>query len=407
MIMKLESGVYSRFLKKVESLNKRSRKFNLPDIITVTEIRRFRENIKITIDKIKVGVFYRTVNVELVEFNLAGTPPKINGWTFFGKVALEKTESGNHRNILFEIPDRTIPEKYRSSGNDCEHCGHNRQRKHVFILGHDDGRFMQVGRSCLKDFIGHGSPEVIADMMDSAMKYIVDWEFSEFEKGNESYDLGLEHYMTCVCAAVREGGRFITKKECRESCSGCGYTADDALGIVVNPVDKELGIYRTTESDNSKAKEILEWFSGYDSDSNFIYNLKTIVNRGYVQEHELSMFAALYSVWERSGKQTSTFKKGPVVVNEFCGQIGNKIEKTGKFLKSIQYESQFGIGFIYKFMDADGYIFVWFTSCMLQEMEYGDNVSFSGKIKDHKHYGTEKQTVLTRCKVSKVEQMTF
>jgi hypothetical protein len=68
---------------------------------------------------------------------------------------------------------------------------------------------------------------------------------------------------------------------------------------------------------------------------------------------------------------------------------------------------------IYKFTDADGNVFVWKTTGSVGEdrtdnigrdyfykPENGESVKVSGTIKEHNEYRGEKQTVLTRCKVT-------
>src|SRR5699024_10901814 len=53
-----------------------------------------------------------------------------NGWEFVAKV--EATDEGN---IITGPPNsRTVPEHYRTDKLVCDHCDHNRKRKHGFIV---------------------------------------------------------------------------------------------------------------------------------------------------------------------------------------------------------------------------------------------------------------------------------
>lgn len=79
--------------------------------------------------------------------------------------------------------------------------------------------------------------------------------------------------------------------------------------------------------------------------------------------------------------------------------------------KLIAYETQYGFGDIVKMRDESGNLFVWFTSSLtrcetvvngevVQPVQEGDWVNLRGTVKAHDEYRNEKQTTLTRCKLS-------
>ena len=55
---------------------------------------------------------------------------------------------------------------------------------------------------------------------------------------------------------------------------------------------------------------------------------------------------------------------------------------------------------LYKFIDADGNVFSWFSSNSIDGLTEGVNVKLVGTIKKLDEYQGEKQTILTRCKVT-------
>ncbi len=57
---------------------------------------------------------------------------------------------------------------------------------------------------------------------------------------------------------------------------------------------------------------------------------------------------------------------------------------------------------IVKMRDGDDNVFTWFASGY-QNLKRGDRVSVRGTIKKHDEYQGTKQTILTRCKVTKFE----
>nr|NLI49103.1 hypothetical protein [Propionibacterium sp.] len=52
---------------------------------------------------------------------------------------------------------------------ECDHCHTHRPRRSTVLVAHDDtGQLLQVGRSCLKDFLGHNTLPVLLTVDDVA-----------------------------------------------------------------------------------------------------------------------------------------------------------------------------------------------------------------------------------------------
>ena len=84
--------------------------------------------------------------------------------------------------------------------------------------------------------------------------------------------------------------------------------------------------------------------------------------------------------------------------SNYIGEIGKRITinvAEAKYITS--WETMYGMTHLYKFLDADGNVFVWFASSMIDEAEVK---SVKGTVKDHTERDGIKQTVLTRCKVA-------
>lgn len=100
--------------------------------------------------------------------------------------------------------------------------------------------------------------------------------------------------------------------------------------------------------------------------------------------------------------------KAQKAISQFVGSVGDKLDVELKYIGSPHFEvpSFRGYGtemmFIHTFLDGNGNKLVWKTSKGLPEgIESDMMVKVKGTIKDHSEYADEKQTVLTRCKVSK------
>lgn len=96
-------------------------------------------------------------------------------------------------------------------------------------------------------------------------------------------------------------------------------------------------------------------------------------------------------------------------ISKHVGQIGERITINATFDHSAWFTFRLGWStetmYIHTFKDPDGNVLIWKTSSRsLSNLEEGDAVQLTGTVKDHNEYKGEKQTVLTRCKVSRKDE---
>lgn len=102
--------------------------------------------------------------------------------------------------------------------------------------------------------------------------------------------------------------------------------------------------------------------------------------------------------------------KAQKAISQYVGEIGQRITVKGTFVKTAWFNVQSFSGFgedtmyIHTFKDADGNVLVWKTGRGLSDIDlsYGEMVEIKGTVKQHSEYKDEKQTVLTRCKITKM-----
>lgn len=101
-----------------------------------------------------------------------------------------------------------------------------------------------------------------------------------------------------------------------------------------------------------------------------------------------------------TAKQAET---APKTASEFIGKCGDKFNGVLTFNGVSTYETHFTYygetHYIYKFTDGNGNTVVWKTSSF-QEFTNGEKYTVKGTIKEHNEYKGDKQTTLTRCKIS-------
>lgn len=93
-------------------------------------------------------------------------------------------------------------------------------------------------------------------------------------------------------------------------------------------------------------------------------------------------------------------------ISQHVGQIGDKVEIQATYLRSGSWEQRsfrgFGtdLVFCHSFKDEAGNVFTWKTQKGVS-LEPGQPVLVKGTVKQHTEYKDEKQTELTRCKITK------
>ena len=88
------------------------------------------------------------------DVTITGEPPRYEGWRFVA--AVDAVEGGT---ILRYPPGSTAEvNNDQIRAGECDHCHTTRTRRSTVLVTHDDtGQMLQVGRSCLKDFLGHNT----------------------------------------------------------------------------------------------------------------------------------------------------------------------------------------------------------------------------------------------------------
>jgi hypothetical protein len=108
-----------------------------------------------------------------------------------------------------------LPERFRTLGPVCEHCHLSRGRKETFIVRHEDGRMVQVGRQCLRDFLGHDSPDHLVALvcLETTLRASLDAEESGgMLLGAGSGEPSIIWYLAWVIWSIQRWGWLSRRK---------------------------------------------------------------------------------------------------------------------------------------------------------------------------------------------------
>ena len=142
--------------------------------------------------------------------SITGETPRIAGWTFLA--TLQHLEGGT---ILRAVPTDSDEQSsklasYRNADAACDHCHTDRRRVDTFLVGSDAGETKQVGRQCLRDFLGGVSPEEVAAYAQILVEAAAAAEDCEREgrSGEGAYAVAVEQYLPFVASLIRTDGWF-------------------------------------------------------------------------------------------------------------------------------------------------------------------------------------------------------
>lgn len=327
------------------------------------------------------GVFEATYLV------VEGSPAKYNGYTFVASV-----EWVNGSPVVTGSPYYEGEPVDRSAlvKGACDHCGVNRTRRSVVVVETESGERKQVGKSCVKDYLGNS--------------LAVSWfapadPFEEFD-GYGGYGTPLEstlYILTVAASVVRQRG-WVS----RGNAEYLGKTATaDLVALYNDPAprsDHDVALQRElrngfdAEVDGAAALAALEFGKALEPTSDWAQNLQAVIASEWFNPKYTALVVSLAGVYAKS-LQKQALEAEPVVEEPY-GKVGDKVTLTLKVVSSSAFDTQYGLTYANTFT-ADGHRFKWLTR---YGFEPGETVTLKGTIKKFDEWNDKVFTVLTRCK---------
>lgn len=343
------------------------------------------------------------------EVTIAGESPKFAGWTF--QATLQFLHGEEKGLIIRTVPGMRVPTSFRERTDAwCDHCRTIRTRKDTYVVVNEAGEYKEVGSSCIRDFLGHGSPHNVASRLE--FFYEIDRSMKEFEEygsgtGASYKYTDISHYLPYAAQAVLSYGWVSAAKSQewerpRTSSIAWGHFSDHRRGCKCKPGNHQAELDPTPRA-NEIANAVIEAVATVDTDGDWGYNLRTIFTARIMEDRNAGLVTSavlLYfkPVWdsERKEKEDTAAAES---VSEHLGEIGTRMTVGRVSLHSSfpQY-TDFGVSFILKFIDEAGNNLVWFSS---KEYEIGE-YTMVGTIKRHGEYKGIKETAVNRCKLVEV-----
>jgi hypothetical protein len=370
-------------------------------------------------------------DVARLPLTLVGEVPHYAGWRFIA--ALEHLDG---ENITRTIEGEKLPREYRTRGPVCDHCQVSRRRSDTYVLQHVDGRFVQVGSTCIDDFLGCDYAGKLADAASLlAVAYGIAGDGEEGPNegmgGSRQRDFPLTEYLPLVSWAVEVMG-WVSRRAAREQDSEA--TADASWTFMLNPRAAREAKVEVTADHGATALAAAEWAENLtdaevDAESgDYLHNLRAIARNGYVNTKSAGLAASMIVAYQRHlARERRRNERAAGFVDAYVGEVGKrvtfglppKLGKRGKLLKGAPvvlsasavildfvtgYDTDFGYMTVCKFKSAEGALLVWkSTSVGLSREDVGKRYLVAGTIKTHSEYKGAKQTILSRCTLTPEE----
>lgn len=371
--------------KKLQYINNKAKKINVPEV-----------NYTITGSEIVDHVKYVTIETDIETVKIEG----------YNVVAIIDHAYGE-TNIVHKIQDEVeLPSDIQTRKGFCEHCNTSRGRKKTVLLQNiETQEFVQVGKSCLKDYLGHDLNKALSvyEAVEDVEEFLSDC-FSHGEGWTMYY--AVKDVLNIANEYISRFG-YVSSQDATEENPKTGKVIWEILeGIKTKTkFNKDLDFCKEIyelEEPTQRVKELMEWVLADTSDTQYINNVKAIINEGYVQEKYINILVSIVYVYNRhiekmlkeQARQTADESN---LSNEYYGQVGARQDFNLTCVACYISEGFYGITYVNKFIDEQGRTFVWFTST--KGFEQGAEVTIKGTIKEHSEFNGQKQTVLTRCKV--------
>lgn len=338
-----------------------------------------------------------------VVLTLSAEVPKYAGWKFVA--ALDHLEGGN---FVRSVAGEPVPAEYRAAGPKCDHCKSDRRRNATYVLRHEDGRVVQVGSTCLADFLGTDE----AGRLAAAATVLASVEgFCEGggEGGGGPSEFGLGEFLEVTAFSVREHG-WTSRTAARERLVEGSATADFVWNYLTAPGAKKSD-YKVTVSpeDKALALEAETWAESLSDEEvnsatgDYLHNVRLVAQTGAVSFRTAGIAASIVTAYQRHLGTLKLREKRATEAAEskYVGTVGKRETWTATLDFVTGYETAYGYTTVLKFKTSDGGCLVWKASnTELARSDVGNVYTVTGTVKKHEEYKGSKQTLVSRCKVA-------
>lgn len=380
--------------KELERLAKKARRYGCPDIrVTVGETRV--ETRQVT----DWDGSTRKVRVSVTDLVVEGEAPRYGNHEFLARVEL----GGAAGNMVDTRPDvEDLDPRFRHTDGTCQHCNTLRDRREVFVCRDlTTGEQVQVGRQCLRDYLGIDDPNHVA----ARFRF-----FRELgglrEKGGWSWAQSLEGLLELAAVSIRLFG-WCSKGQAAIDETLTPTASYVSLGLQspakVSKLDRPTynKIHEALcDDDRATAREVIRWVrEELTGRSDYEHNLRVMFQEDVITDpRRVGLVVSAVAAHARA-KERELRRTRERAASQWLGQVGERLRGL-----LVTQESARVVGelVLLKFRDEAGNVLTWFTGSG-SGLQNGEQCRLDGTVKRHTEYQGVHETRLSRCRIHPIK----
>jgi hypothetical protein len=379
-MFRINEADYEATKAKVAKISDRARKRGFTGSIVLTAER-------VVVESVDEFGFNRTDI--WFDVTITGEPPRYEGWDFLATLDWDPYAGL----IVRTAPGVDEVDRSQLKENFCDHCKTNRNRIKTYLVRNaETGVQVQVGSTCIKDFLGWDTGIVFLDTTSITTDLA-------FGVGSGSSDcVGTTYALAVAWALIKLDGY-------RPASSHYSSTKGDVINVLwPSPTltmkeRQELGRIRDLAAEATvRASECRAWLLSdeFTGTSDYVRNLKAIAAADHVSIRSIGFLASGPQAWARAQQQTLV--KEAKSTSTWIGEEKQRITFTAT-IEGVRFrESDWGVTVLYLLRDTAGNVIKWFASSEALGDEIGRLVTLTATIKKLETFKDVKETVITRAK---------
>ena len=297
-----------------------------------------------------------------------------------------------------------VPTKYHNTSMYCEHCSSNRNRASVVIIKDlDTDTIKQVGKTCIKKYLGNGF-RLLGNLL-LTIDDILDDDSDDYYSIACNY-VNLNKYLYCCMKSIKDRG-YVKKYTVDDNGNDVPSTSQDAIHLYdyVHDIDsveveKAIQVYK-------------EFVLAKGDNSDFTHNVLTLLSNSYIERKYINMVAFvptfLLNKYRFDAEKKARNESRVDLSNKYIGNVGDKVSAKVRLIHYKYYETHFTYrgetNCMYTFIDSEGSLIQWNTQKGIGynldvAIENKTQFTISGTVKACKEFRNRFYTVLTRCRIS-------
>lgn len=366
------------------------------------------------VEKRRVDIVGRatTYTVDYQDLMVTGAALKIGDHEFLAR--LEVTPDGVLVDRLPTVTD--LDPRFMHTDGSCEHCRLGRDRRHLFVLrDRRSGAQIQVGRQCLRPYLGVDNPAAIAQGFATwgEILGVVD-EMSEF--GPQVWVGYINDWLQAASVAIKLKGWVSSKMAADGTLAPTHATAhlamcgpDKASTDHGRRLAEELRAeWRAHAAEHQlNAQQARRWLEEQAADSEYIHNLKVLAARDFFTDpRRVPIVVSLMGSYLRAVGAARTAEHKASAESRPVGDVDARLRDLEVVLEKniLVSENQWGPQYLLKFRTMQGDILCWFTG-KFHSIPDGTRCRLTGTVTKHQRYENQMQTMLGRCIVQPIEEI--